>query len=133
MKLSDSRANATATAVLGDIDAGAGAATIKFYTGTQPATPDTAITSQTLLGTLTCSDPSGSVSGRVLTFSTITQDSSADATGTATWARVATSAGTAVLDLSVTAVGGGGDIQMNTTSIVTGAPIGITGSPTITF
>lgn len=126
MKLKDSRANAIATNVLADLDAGSGPATIQIYTGTQPATPDTAITGQTLLGTLTCSDPSGSVSGRTLTFSAITNDPSADATGTAAWARVADSTGTAVIDLTVSATGGGGDIQFNTTSMVAGVPISVT-------
>src|SRR5574337_38274 len=132
MKLNDSRANTLASNVLTDLGSGGGAATIKLYTGTQPATPDTAITSQTLLGTLTCSDPAGTVSGRTLTFSAITNDASADATGTAAWARAADSAGVAVIDLSVSATGGGGDIQFNTTSFVAGVPISIT-ALSITF
>ena len=76
-------ANSCATDLHTALNAGSGAATIKFYTGTKPAGPDTAITSQTLLGTLTCSDPAGSVSGRVLTFGAITNDTAADADGTA--------------------------------------------------
>ncbi len=73
---------AVSTTVVNDIkaalDAGAGAATIKLYTGTMPATPETGITSQVLLGTCTCTDPVGTESGGTLTFSAITQDSSAD-------------------------------------------------------
>lgn len=112
-----------ATAIRDDIDSGAGAGLIKVYTGTKPAGPDTAITSQTLLGTLTCSDPCGSVASGVLTFSAITQDSAADATGTAAWARITTSAGDAVADVSITTSGGGGDLIMNTVTVVTGGPI----------
>lgn len=112
-----------ATAIRDDIDSGTGAGLIKVYTGTKPAGPDTAITSQTLLGTLTCSDPCGSVASGVLTFSAITQDSAADATGTATWARITTSAGDAVADVSITTSGGGGDLIMNTVTVVTGGPI----------
>lgn len=107
------------------IDAGSGPGTIKIYTGTMPATPDTAITSQTLLGTLTCADPCGTVSGKTLTFSAITQDSSADAGGIAAWARIADSAGVAVIDIDVGLVGSGAALQMNTTTIVTLGPIGI--------
>jgi hypothetical protein len=118
MKVNNSVANGFAIDLLAALDAGAGASQIKFYTGTQPAGPNTAITSQTLLGTLTCSDPSGSVSGRVLTLGTVTEDSSADATGTCTWARHVDS--------------DGGDIELNTVNIVTGGPIQITGG-TITF
>lgn len=119
--------SAAATALKDAIDAGSGAGTVKFYTGTQPADPSVAITSQTLLGTLTLSDPCGSVDGNgLLTFSGITSDSSADATGTATWARFATSAGAAILDCDVSVTGGGGALQLNTTGIVAGGPISIT-------
>jgi hypothetical protein len=106
------------------IDSGGVAGTIKFYTGTQPATADTAITSQTLLATLTFSYPCApaAVAG-VLTFSAITQDVSADNTGTAEWARIADSTGVTIFDCDVTATGGGGTIQLNTTSIVTGGPV----------
>jgi hypothetical protein len=120
--LKTSAANALKTA----LDAGSGPATIKFYTGTMPAGPATAITSQVLLGTLTCSDPCGSESGGVLTFSAVTQDSSADNTGTATWARFADSTGAAVMDCDVSVTGGGGALQANTVSIVAGGPISIT-------
>lgn len=119
-----------ATAIKDAIDAGSGAGTIKIYTGTKPAGPDTAITSQTLLGTLTCSDPCGTVTNGVLTFSAITQDSSADATGTATWARIASSTPTDIVDVSVGT--SGTDLIMNTVSIVSGGPISIT-SLTITM
>jgi hypothetical protein len=116
--------NARLDAINTLLNAGSGAATLKIYDGTRPATGGTATT---LLGTLTFSDPAstGAASG-VLTFSAITQDSSADATGTATWARAADSAGNFVFDCSVTATGGGGDIQLNTTSITIGGPISIT-------
>lgn len=132
MKVNNSLANSYATDTLAAMDAGTGPSQIKFYTASQPAGPNTAITSQTLLGTLTCSDPSGSVSGRVLTLGTVTEDSSADATGTCTWARHLDSDGNAVADYSVTATGGGGDIELNTVNIVAGGPIQITGG-TITF
>lgn len=117
--------NARLTQILNAIDAGAAAATLKFYTGPRPAT-GAAITTETLLGTLTFSDPSGSVANGVLTLNAITEDSSADADGTAAWARVEDSDLNFVMDLSVTATGGGGDIELNTTSIVTGGPIRVT-------
>lgn len=105
------------------IDAGAGPGTIKIYTGTQPTAPADAITTQTLLGTLTFSDPCGTSASGTLTMSAITQDSAADATGTATWARIADSTGATVCDVDVTANGGGGSLQFNTTSFVIGGPI----------
>jgi len=105
------------------IDAGSGAGTIKIYTGTQPTSPADAITTQTLLGTLTFSDPCGTSASGTLTMSAITQDSAAEATGTATWARIADSTGATVCDVDVTATGGGGTLQFNTTSFVIGGPI----------
>lgn len=94
---------------------------IKVYDGTRPSTGGTATT---LLGTLTCSSAfAPAASGGVLTANAIAQDSDADATSTATWARLTTSGGTFVLDMSVTATGGGGDLQLPTTSIVQHAAI----------
>lgn len=115
--------NSALTTIKDAVDAGSSGGTIKFYTGTMPASPADAITSQVLLGTLTCSDPCGSVSAGTLTMSTITQDPSADATGTATWARIADSSGATVCDVDITVTGAGGTIQMNTTSIVALGPI----------
>lgn len=115
--------NAVLTPLKDAIDAGSGAGTIKIYTGTQPTLASDAVTTQTLLGTLTFSDPCGTVATGALTMSAITQDSSADATGTATWARIADSAGNTVMDVNVSATGGGGALQLNTTSIVSGGPI----------
>lgn len=131
--VSDALANDHATDLHTRLNAGSGAATIKFYDGTKPAGPDTAITSQVLLGTLTCPDPAGSVSGRTLTFGSITNDSAADATGTASWARLLDSDSVAVLDVSVGLSGSGADIIMNNTSFVSGAgPISIS-SLTVTY
>lgn len=120
---SDALAGTILTDINTALNAGAGAGTVKFYTGTKPAKPDTAITTQILLGTLTLSDPAGNVSGRNLVFNPITQDSSADATGVATWARLADSNGVAVIDVDVSNVGGGAFLQMNTTSVVMYGPI----------
>lgn len=108
------------------IDAGSGAGTIKIYSGAIPANAATAITSQVLLGTLTFSDPCGTIAENALTMGAITQDSSADATGTAAWARIADSGGVTVMDINVTTTGGGGALTLNTTNIVIGGPILIT-------
>lgn len=95
---------------------------LRIYDGTRPANPAAAITGN-LLGTLTGASPfaPGAASG-VLTASSITQDSAADATGTASHFRLWKSDGTtAVCDGDVTA--GGADLSLNTTSIVIGGPI----------
>lgn len=111
------------------IDAGPGPGLLRVYDGARPSTGGAATT---LLAELTCSDPCApNASGGVLTFSAITNDPSANATGTATWARFVDSTGAFAADVSVTATGGGGDIQFNTVSITTGVQVSIT-SATIT-
>lgn len=126
IKLITAVRNAMAQAILDALDAGSGAAVLKVYTGTQPADPSVAITDQVLLGTLTFSDPSGTITGGVLTFGGITQDSAADASGTAAWVRLQTSAGAAVMDGDVTNTGGTGFLKLNTVTIAAGGPIQIT-------
>jgi hypothetical protein len=101
-------------------------ALLKLYTGTQPTDADTAIGAQTLLGTLTCNATfAPAASGGVLTLNAITQDSAADATGTATWFRLTASDGTTVVcDGSVGT--SGSDLNLVTTSITLGQPIQVT-------
>lgn len=101
--------------------------TIKVYTGSMPSTPATAVTTQTLLATLTFGNPAfGSAVSGTATANAITDDSSADATGTATWARLSTSGGTAVFDVNVGQTGDNTSIEFNTTSFVAGAEIKMT-------
>jgi len=104
------------------IDAGAGAGKIRIYDGARPATGGTATT---LLAELTCTDPAAaSSSGGVLTLSAIADDTSADATGTATWFRVVDSNNTFVLDGDVGT--SGSDLNLNSTSITAGDNVAIT-------
>lgn len=101
---------------------------LRVYSGTKPANPQTAITSQTLLAELRFGSTAfGAASAGVATANAITSDSSADADGTASWARILKSDGTTVLwDCDVTATGGGGDITFATVSFVAAAVIAIT-------
>ena len=127
--ISNAAAKAAADAVVDLIDGGAGAGTLKIYDGSQPTNPDVAVSTQTLLATLTFSDPAFGAAadgapGGVATADSITDDSSADATSTAAWFRVADSNGVAVIDGSVGT--SGADLNLNTTSIVTGAVVSIT-------
>lgn len=105
------------------IDAGGSFGTCKIYTGAMPAQTTDAVTTQVLLGTLTFPDPCGTISAGSLTMGSITQDSSADATGIAAWARIADSTGLVVKDINVSVTGGAGAMQMNTTNIVINGPI----------
>lgn len=126
MGLADTIRNNRLTQILNAIDAGAGAGFLRIYDGTRPSKGGTVTT---LLAELTFSDPSGTVSGGVLTFNAVNQDPSANATGTATWARIVDSTGAFVADLSVGT--SGQDVNLNSTSIATGQVVQIT-SATIT-
>jgi hypothetical protein len=129
-RITNAAASAMCDALVDRLDTG-GAGTIKIYTGTIPTDADTALGAQTLLATLTFSATAfGSASNGVATAAAITSDSSADATGTAAWARVANGAGTTQFDCTVGT--SGDDINFNTVSFVTGAVIAIS-SMTVTM
>lgn len=73
---------------------------LQMYDGTQPAT-GAAITDQTLLAELTCGSPFAPPAFEAqLSASVITQDSSADASGTVTWGRIVTSADEFCIDVT---------------------------------
>lgn len=109
-------------AIRDTIDGGTGAGLVRIYDGVRPATSG-AVT--TLLAELTLSDPCApNASGGVLTFSAITQDSSANNTGTANWFRIVTSGGTAVFDGDVGT--SGSDLNLNSRAISTGIAVQIT-------
>jgi hypothetical protein len=101
-------------------------ALFRIYDGSQPATGGTATT---LLAELVGASPfaAAAVNG-VLTVTAPTQDSSANATGTASWFRIVKADGTThVLDGTVSTVAAGtGDLQLVTTSIVATQPVSIT-------
>lgn len=119
--LRNTRADAITTAV-------GNAGLWRIYDGSRPATGGAATT---LLAELTCGTPfAGAAAAGVLTLNAITQDASANATGTASWARIVTSGGTFVIDMNVGT--SGSDLNLTTTSIVATQPVSISGTPTIT-
>ena len=120
--LADTIRTARATAILTALDAGSGPAIMQFYTATQPA-KGAAITDQTLLGTVTFSDPAGTITDCALTLSPITDDALADADGIATWARVLDGDDAFVMDITVTNNAGAGPIKMASTQIYAGGII----------
>lgn len=105
-------------------------ALLRLYSGTQPTNPDSALSGNTLLAEQACSATfAAAASGGVLTANAITADSSADATGTATWGTLCKADGTRIIDFSVGTASA--DLILNTTSIVAGAQVS-TSSLTIT-
>lgn len=114
--------NTRANAIKTDIDKGGAAGFFRVYDGTRPATGGTATT---LLAELTMSLPSApSASGGVLTFSAITADPSANASGTATWGRQVDSTGAFVDDFSVGTAAA--DYILNTVTITAGVQVSCT-------
>lgn len=117
--------NASRSAMITALAALADGGSIEIRSGTQPASANDSATG-TLLATLTLSNPAADdVTDGVATLDTITEDSAADATGTASWARVKASGGATVLDCDVGT--SGATININTVNIVTGGPVRMTG------
>lgn len=101
---------------------------LKIYDGSQPASPDVAISTQTLLSTHTCGSPfapaSSSAHPSVLTANAI-GSATAAATSTAAWFRITTSGGTAVVD-GTAGVGSTFDLNLTSTSFTSGQTVTIT-------
>ena len=113
-------------AVVDFIDNGVGAGYIEIRSGSQPANANLTATG-TLLATLTFADPAfgaANTSGVAALDAAITGDTSADATGTATWARIFTSAAATVFDCDVNTTGA--TINFDSVNFVTGGSVDIT-------
>ena len=109
-----------------------GSGILKIYSGTQPAGGGA---ETTILAQLTLNATfAPAASAGVLTLNSVTADSSANNTGTATWFRIYQSNGTTWVidgDVSTTAAGTG-DLQLDDTSIVLGGTVALGGPNTIT-
>lgn len=110
------------------VDAGT-AAVINIYNGTIPTNADTALSGNTLLAQLTCSatafGAATTANPSVVTANAITSDSSADATGTASFFRILTqNAGTVLCQGD--AGTSGTSLVLNTTAITSGSTVSIT-------
>lgn len=125
LRISTAARNAAVNAVAGLVDADAGAGTIKIYTGSQPASANDAATG-TLLATVALADPAFGAGSSGTATGTDPASVSAVATGTAGWFRMADNSGDTVLDGDVTGTGGGGTMQLSSTSIVSGGSVDIT-------
>lgn len=121
MRTAVARRNEALDAIANEANSGK----LRFYSGTRPTDADTALSGNTLLAELTMNATAfGSASAGVITANAITSDSSADATGTASFVRITQSDGsTAWADLSVGT--SGTEVILNTVSIVSGAQVSI--------
>lgn len=112
------------------IDAGGTGGGIEFYTGTIPATPETAITTQTLLGTIVLANVSGSigfadVSGTIyatLTF-TCPRINLAVASGVIGWCRFVDHAGTPIVDRQVGLITDSLPVSVNSLTVYLGGEL----------
>jgi hypothetical protein len=120
--LTNTAANAEIDAVTALLNTGY----LRIYSGTRPATADTALSGNTLLAELRFGATAfGAGSAGVATANAITSDTAADATGTATFFRLFKSDGTTVvLDGSVGT--SGSDLNLNSTAIQSGARVDVT-------
>lgn len=101
-----------------------GAGTLKLYSGVRPAT-GAAITTQTLLATLTFTTDCGTTASGALTLAAVEDDTDAAADGVATWARIEDGDAAFVADLSV-GTAAPADLILSNTTIVAGGTVSIT-------
>lgn len=122
LKLSETTANAEADAHSALLNSGY----LRIYDGTQPTNADTAIGAQVLLAELRFGATAfAAASGGVATAHAITSDSSANASGTATWYRTLKSDGTTVV--SDGSVGtSGANLNLNSVALTAGAAVDCT-------
>lgn len=126
-RISNEAAIAACDAIVDLLDEGTTAAEIRGRSGAQPADPDSVETG-TLLFTLPMSDPAFGAAadanpGGIATAAAITDDSSADATGTLGYCRCAATGTGADDHIDGEAGTSGADFNFNTVSIVSGATV----------
>ncbi len=108
------------------VTARANSGLLNIYGGTVPASADAALSGNTLLASLPMSATAfGAAASGVATANAITTDSSADATGTATFFRVMEAGGT-VVAFQGTVGTSGAELNLNNTSIVATGTVSIT-------
>jgi hypothetical protein len=131
IRLPTASRNAACDAVVDRLDAGSGPGKIEIRSGSQPASAGDSATG-TLLATVVLADPAFGNAGASSPGQAALVDPGAVvgvAAGTAGWFRAMDSDSTTVLDGSVTATGGGGDLTLATTTISVGLSVDITGGP----
>src|ERR1700744_6327137 len=122
LKIAQNTASTEANALVGSFT---NSALLKLYDGTQPSTPETAVTTQNLLATVTLASPAfGSASNGVITANSIS-DVTISASGTSAWFRLLKSDNTTVImDGSVGT--SGSDLNLNSVALSSGATLSTT-------
>ena len=125
IRLSTTARSAAADAVVDLIDAGAAAGTLKIYSGSVGTTANDT-PAGTLLATIAWADPAFGAASSGVATATDPAAVNASASGTAGCFLVEDSNGNNVFDGTVTATGGGGDLTLSSTALVSGSPVDIT-------
>lgn len=124
--------HAAIAAAVARVDAGAGPGKLAIYDGTRPTNPDTALTTQNKLVEWTLPDPSFAApvddAGRSRAVMNLPAAIPAIRTGTAAWFQITDSDGAVVFDGLVSTTGvSTADLWLNSTSVVNGVNVTITG------
>ena len=127
VRIADTVRNSRVDLIRSTIDAGATGGLLRIYSGSKPAKGSAP--AGLLLAEIVLADPCGSSTGGVLTITTPRTDTSANNTGTAAFFYLTDSTGAFVCDGDVAT--SGSDLNVTTTSIVSGQPVEVT-SLTIT-
>lgn len=134
LSISNAAAIAAANAIVDLLDVGAGSnGTLRIYDGTPPALVDDALSSNTLLAELPLSEPAfgaaaDATPGATATAAAITSDSSANASGTATFARLFDEDDTAVIQVSLREIAdsdNGEELVLQSKTISAGQSVGV--------
>ncbi|GAB4128238.1 MAG: hypothetical protein Kow00104_13670 [Rhodothalassiaceae bacterium] len=118
---------AVAAAIAARVDAGGGPAHIAIYSGPIPAGPAATPTGAVLLAELVMAMPAFGApdANALISANPILADSTADATGTASFFRILDGAGIVLFQGDVSLAGNGGDLELPTLSIAAGITVAI--------
>lgn len=119
-----------------DNDTSAANPVLRIYSGTVPTNVDASLSGNTLLAELAMSNPAfgaaaDAAPGATATANSISDDTSADATGTASFARLFDRQASPAARIQITAGEGSEELVLNSASITAGVVVSVT-SLTIT-
>lgn len=129
MKLSAAIARAAADLIGDSVDVGTPASTLVIYDGTEPATVDTAVTTQNELVIFELPDPAfgaaADVTGGALITGNAVTEVDAIFDGDATWFRIYDGDGLPIMQGDVTDTAGTGNLKVSSTTVVSGIAVEI--------
>lgn len=122
IRISTGLRNQLANSVGGSFDSD----TLEIRVGTQPASADDTVSGSLLVQMTLPADAFGAANAGAIQKNGTWQDTSANDTGIAGWFRLKNGDDTLRIDGSVTVTGGGGNLTLNSISIVAGGTVTVT-------